>query len=664
MDSFQHQVASWPAQIASSQKVRDVQISPDGSLVLYQVQPFYRAGSRALSELWLAQTDVPSSAKPLTDGTFNDRAGVFHPDGRRIVFLSDRRGPGKAAIPFILELDGHQNKEVPLPVPVCTNFGRKGVEAFKISPNGEFIAFTSVDEPNSDKASTSQSEEAESDARVMGGPEAPGELSRLRLYSFSTGDIVTLEGVWRDRHVEAFCWSPDSTRLLFRLRHGRGGDYAEREVLLKCISVDDPTQTPQYLGTYPRSPYGQNICTSAGRVVSLQSYIPENIIDARALFSHTEAAFEPRRFYGTDEDAIRIVDAGTHPTAGTAVAVEVCSHVDTHIDIVFLDEPSRKPITIFRTQDEAIWFNAWDAKMVLDAEGQVSYVVAAVLSSSIRHEPPNVWAGRVGVDAREKGSRIQLSKHLQWLKDAPSFATEVMRWRADDGTWLDGLVRFPPGYRREDGPRPTILFIHGGPYRRDIPDYMPYFSNWREMLAVAGYIVISPNYRGSQGRGHKFAHAVSEGVGVYDWKDCESMVDEVVRRGLADPARLGVAGWSYGGSLAAWGTTKTKTLFKAAVVGAGVTNWEGLLMDTESLHLDAQLAGPCAPWDSEQSGMKTSPVHCVTDVTTAVLILHGEKDVRVPVSQAIGFWRGLKRQASGVAKEAAQLVLYPREPHG
>lgn len=75
---------------------------------------------------------------------------------------------------------------------------------------------------------------------------------------------------------------------------------------------------------------------------------------------------------------------------------------------------------------------------------------------------------------------------------------------------------------------------------------MPYFCNWRELLASFGYLVISPNYRASQGRGSSFASSGSAGIGIYDWSDCDSMVDEVIRRGWADEQKLGIAGWSHG----------------------------------------------------------------------------------------------------------------------
>ncbi|KAF9441126.1 hypothetical protein P691DRAFT_766683 [Macrolepiota fuliginosa MF-IS2] len=101
---------------------------------------------------------------------------------------------------------------------------------------------------------------------------------------------------------------------------------------------------------------------------------------------------------------------------------------------------------------------------------------------------------------------------------------------------------------------------------------MPYFSNWHELGAFAGYLTIPLNYRGGQGRGHAFAASANTGIGVYDCPDCGSMVDEVVKRGWADPERLGVAGWSYGGSLVAWGVTQTKTRYKAAIVGGAATD--------------------------------------------------------------------------------------------
>lgn len=92
----------------------------------------------------------------------------------------------------------------------------------------------------------------------------------------------------------------------------------------------------------------------------------------------------------------------------------------------------------------------------------------------------------------------------------------------------------------------TAAVANDASSRQKKKDYMPYYCNWRELLASAGYLVISPNYRTSQGRGSSFASSANAGIGVHDWSDCDSMVDQVVRRGWADEQKLGIAGWSHG----------------------------------------------------------------------------------------------------------------------
>ncbi|KAK0203471.1 Alpha/Beta hydrolase protein [Desarmillaria ectypa] len=646
-----------PSQIASSQKVRDISISPDGERVLYQVQQFYKSADHVLAELWLARTDVADSARQLTNGDFHDRAGVFHPfDSNVVLFLSDRWSPGKGGNIYSLRLT--ENEE---PTPLMVEPMKKGVQQFQISPDGKYIAFIS--------AGDGPVREDRDDARRMGDKRG---LSHLFLLNPITGEVSSISRIRKDRHVESFTWSPDSKELLYRLREDRGSEAAEWEVLLERVSLVSE-DAPVTIDVYPRSPSGPNIWLSSDQILTLQNYEATNILDARTLYVRQGADKRAlvRRLYGATEDAIRIVDMTDHsdPTSDGMIAVEIAADTDTRIDGISFssskdDEYEIHPL--FHTRDEAIWFGAWDAKRVHSATG-VSYMFAAVLSSGIRHEAPNVWSVRVNgkrCSAKSlsgQGIRKRLSSHLQWLVEAPQIKTEVIRWKSKDGVELSGLVRYPPGIdQRCACALPTILFLHGGPYRRDVPDYMPYFCNWREMLASAGYLVISPNYRGSQGKGHAFAHAAAHGIGAFDWPDCESMVHEVVACGLADPDKLAVAGWSHGGSLTAWGVTQTKTMFKAAIVGAGVSNWESMVMEAASPELEGALGG-ISPWKGRER--KESPVQRAAGVTTAVLILHGEKDERVSLSQGIGLYRSLRR-TEGPCKDRVEMVVYPREPHG
>ncbi|KAJ7745449.1 Alpha/Beta hydrolase protein [Mycena maculata] len=657
-----HEEEDLATRIAASGKVREIRLSPDGVYVVYQDQHQYKVGPSTEADLWVARTDVPGSARLLVAGGCYNGGVVFHPDARRIVFLSDRATPGKAGQMYVLDITAEAGTE---PEAITTG---KTVQGFDISPDGTRIAFLSPAPVG--EAYTARMKD-KYDAKVYG--EKVG-LSQIMLYDFATGETSAVEGIRDDRHVESLTWSPDSKELLYRLRENKGVEYSEMPILVERMAIAAENPVPIRVATYPRSPAGQNVWLGSGHIADLQSYIPANTLDARTLFVHRTG--EPfctgneggtTRLYGDTEDAVRIVNmqAGAANTDGESfLAVEVCKDIDTHMDVVVCSADGVRVVsTIFKTDDDAIWFSAWDAKRVVDAAGEVSYIFAAILSSATRYEPPNAFTIRVDSKGTLK-TRAKLSSHLQWLADAPRLRTEIVYWNAKDGTRLSGVVKYPPDY--ESGRLPTVLFLHGGPYRRMILDYMPYFCQWREILAWSGYLVISPNYRGSQGRGHEFADAANLGVGVLDWPDCDSMVDEMIQRGVVDPERLAVGGWSHGGSIAAWGITKTKTQYKAAIIGAGATNWEGMVMESGSPELEAAI-GQSTPWDHDAPGestRKTSPIHSVSGVSTAVLILHGDKDERVPLGQAIGFWRGLKRRAADRGKEAAELVIYPREPHG
>lgn len=451
-----------PSLIAATEKVRDVKISPNGKYIVYQVQPFYKSSDKSVSRLWLAETDAPNSAKPVTDGLFNDRAAVFHPDGERIYFLSNRHN-GKGAHIFSLEVVGNDGGGHL--TDVTAKLDQKSAQAFDISPNGAFVAFTCVDDGQQLRTT---------EAKLY--HEKTG-LSKLKICDIQSGDIWTMNGIRKDKHVESFTWISNSKELIYRLRDNKGAEYVEGNIIVERVPIDG-SEEPRIIGSYERSPSSPTMWLPSGHIVELQSFEPRNTLDARTLFIHDpdhdpthdrHSRLVPRRVYGEKDDAVRMVNA--RPVADDSevgeVALEVSVGVDTNIDIArFGSGQSNTPeiFTLFKTNADAIWFGAWDARRVTDDDGNSSYVAAVVLSSGERHQPPNVWAGR-----SQFGNTIhemtQLSSHLQWLKEAPMIRTERIVWKADDGMELDGMVRYPPGNEKSSGPLPTVLFVHGGPYR-------------------------------------------------------------------------------------------------------------------------------------------------------------------------------------------------------
>ncbi|MGE7440140.1 alpha/beta hydrolase family protein, partial [Kitasatospora sp. NPDC001175] len=180
-----------------------------------------------------------------------------------------------------------------------------------------------------------------------------------------------------------------------------------------------------------------------------------------------------------------------------------------------------------------------------------------------------------------------------------------------------------------------------------------------QWLAVAGYAVFLPNPRGSQGRGHAFAAAVAGAVGGAEWTDITDGIDLLVAAGVADPDRLGIGGWSHGGFMAAWAVGQTDR-FKAAVMGAGISDW-GIQTAAGDQGADRESAlSGSRGWEGPgpHHHDRVSPVSCAARIRTPVLILHGEDDTNVPISQAVLLHRALRH--FGVEHE---LVVYPREGH-
>jgi dipeptidyl aminopeptidase/acylaminoacyl peptidase len=180
--------------------------------------------------------------------------------------------------------------------------------------------------------------------------------------------------------------------------------------------------------------------------------------------------------------------------------------------------------------------------------------------------------------------------------------------------------------------------------------------NWGQALAARGYAVLLPNPRGSTGRGGEFTRSNRYDFGGGDYNDIMAGVDHLIARGIADPDRLGVCGWSYGGFMTAWVVGQT-TRFKAAVAGAPPTNWVSKIGTTD--------IGPANAWNiglvhqEPDQVWERSPIRYVGKVTTPTLLVGGDADKRVPITQAQEFHWGLK--GTGVETE---LVIYPRQKHG
>ena len=202
-----------------------------------------------------------------------------------------------------------------------------------------------------------------------------------------------------------------------------------------------------------------------------------------------------------------------------------------------------------------------------------------------------------------------------------------------------------------------VTVVHGGPTGAYTKGYYA-DHGWAQLLAAQGVAVFLPNPRGSTGWGLEFAESNLGDMGGKDWEDIQRGIDYCIDQGIADPDRLGIAGWSYGGFMAAWAVTHTDR-FRAAVMGAGISDWRSFHGKSYLSDWDVIYLGDGNPYDPDGVYRERSPITYVKRATTPTLILHGEADEDVPVEQSYMFYRALKDL--GVETE---LVVYPREPHG
>ena len=238
-----------------------------------------------------------------------------------------------------------------------------------------------------------------------------------------------------------------------------------------------------------------------------------------------------------------------------------------------------------------------------------------------------------------------------WLSKIQLAPVEEISFKSRDGTPIDGFLVRPVGY--QTGTRvPTVLRIHGGP----VYQFSNEFSFEWQLLAAQGFAVVAANPRGSSGRGEKFALGIWADWGNKDSQDVLAAVDYAIAQGVADPKRLGVGGWSYGGILTNQVIARDSR-FKAAISGAGQSNaLAGYGTDQYVREYEAELG---KPWTNSDTYVKVSyPFFHADRIVTPTLFMCGDKDFNVPLLNSEQMYQALR----SLGREA-QLVIYPGEFH-
>jgi dipeptidyl aminopeptidase/acylaminoacyl peptidase len=268
--------------------------------------------------------------------------------------------------------------------------------------------------------------------------------------------------------------------------------------------------------------------------------------------------------------------------------------------------------------------------------------------------PADVWVA--DIDGRSE--RRLTDVHREFLAEVhlATRASERVLWKSRDGTQVEGFLIFPYGYDPQAGPYPLIVMNHGGPHSASGHS----FSFKNSLFAAHGYFVFLPNFRSSTGYGDAFKWGTWGGWGNKDGDDVISGIDHLIAHFPIDRSRVGTTGHSYGGILTNWLITRYPDRFRAAIPGAGESNWfSNYALSDIARTKDTEFLGP--PWDprAREIMLKQSPYLNSGGVKAATLFIHGEVDYRVPLEGAIQLYTSLKKQ--GVP---AKLIIYEGMPHG
>jgi dipeptidyl aminopeptidase/acylaminoacyl peptidase len=458
----------------------------------------------------------------------------------------------------------------------------------------------------------------------------PWRWHRLRVLDVDSGELRALSGL-AGRHVTGLSPRPDGAAIAV--------------VSWDCPDYDPGVFTARLHITDPGDGSAADVCAVGLEAQSLAWWRGPDGWHVSWLEAQQPA-------YATA--AFDVAVATGHPenlTADLAVCPDVLAQVTDGPPLALFAEGL--DTGLYRLEPASRSFQrmtGWPGRVSALSASDDAMVIAVVASTA--HTPPDVSAGR-------PEDLIPISDTRPELRGVELGTQERLSWRAPDGLELDGVLILPPGRGRSDGPFPLVTMIHGGPYGRSADDLKLSWVWWGQWLAAAGFAVFHPNPRGGQGHGQAFAAKVGRAVGQDEWTDVLTGIDALVADGVADPDRLGIAGWSHGGFMAAWAVTQTDR-FRAAVMGAGIADWAIQVAVGDFGRSEAALCGSHG-WEGPGPlhHDRLSPISYATKVTTPVLILHGENDTNVPVSQAVYFHRAL--MDCGAEHD---LVIYPRENHG
>ena len=623
--------------------VADPRISADGAWVAYTVSQMDRKDDTSDTDIYMIPT-VASLRQGQADGAIRltsskkpETSPRWSPDGRSLAFLSSR--DGKKTQVYLLDRRGGDAQ-------VLTDY-KTGVASFAWAPDSSRLAIVVSDpDPN-------DSEAEKDDASGQAKKPKPHVITRLQFMRDGEGYLTDVK-----RHIHVFdtatkkefevahdrwddgapVWSPDGTLIAFSANRTDNPDANDNTdvFVVEARAGAKPralTTSPGSDGSPAFSPDGKSIAYVQGGDSKDIWYATNNVAviavsggTPRVLTPNVDRNIRSPQFTPDGTKVLFLLEEGGNvhlasvPAGGGPIdrllngERDLTSYdVAKSGDIVYLDSQSQRP-------------------------GEIFFVARAFQARDRVADSPAPQPTRLTHVNDDFLSKIALG------------TVERYKAKSADGTMIDAYLTRPPNVPA--GKLPTILRIHGGP----VSQYSTGFNLEWQILAAKGFAVVAANPRGSSGYGRDFSRAIWADWGNKDYDDVMAAVDTAVAMDVADPDRLGVGGWSYGGILTDHVISKT-TRFKAAISGASEFNY---LANYGNDHYQRQWEAELGlPWQQPEAWMRISPFFRMDKIVTPTLVLGGDQDMNVPILGGQQLYQGLKRLGRD-----AELIVYPGENHG
>lgn len=611
-----------PDLILTVRQVSDAQIAPDGSRVLLQVVRPRTAEERpggAIQEIWI----VPSSGGDPVRFTANDegdRAPQWSPDGRTVAFLSRRPGSEFTQVYLISAAGGEARR---------LTSAANSVGSFKWSRDGSRIAYTVTDPKTKEEL---DDERAGKDWVV-----ADRNYKHTRLHAIDIASTKSRAVTENGMTIHDYDWSPDGTQLVVASAPTPTIDDSFMRLSVQTVPAGGgkPTLVAKTEGklSHPRwSPDGKWIAWLGA--VQLNDPFAGSVFVAPSGGGRAENVTP-----GWEGTGMWL---GWLPGQGSTIALVATERQDTKVYSLGLADRKRQVVDTGTVS-------------ILSGPSFTADGRRLAYAASTPTHPNEAFTTTAGTPGATR--LTTLNPQLQGVQFG---AQEVVRWKARDGWDVEGILVKPVGFRQ--GQRyPVVMQPHGGPESADLNGWYGSYSRWGQMLAGRGYAVFYPNYRGSIGRGPKFAMADHRDLMGKEFEDMLDGLDHLVKLGIADPARIGVGGGSYGGYTSAWAATHGSERFRAAIMWMGISNWismtgtSDIFFENSTVHWDLMMYER----NNFEMYWERSPIKHIQKANTPTLIIHGAADPRVPISQSEEMYLALKWKGVPV-----EFVRYPREGHG